>query len=96
MPQKEVRIINRNTGDVRFVSKETSENVAIMQQLGFEIEQIDEDLIQIDAPEQPAQYAPEQPAQYEPVQDPYEALTAASTEQTEAIVKTRKPRQPKQ
>jgi len=88
MPQKEVRIINRNTGDVRFVSKETSENVAIMQQLGFEIEQIDEDLIQIDAPEHPAQY--------EPVQDTYEALTAASTEQTEAIVKTRKPRQPKQ
>ena len=88
MPQKEVRIINRNTGDVRFVSKETSENVAIMQQLGFEIEQIDEDLIQIDAPEQPAQY--------EPVQDAYEALTAASAEQTDSIVKTRKPRQPKQ
>lgn len=95
MPEKEVRIINRQTGEVRFVTKATAENTHILSQCGFEVEELDE---------QPEAVVKEsftteipQPAQSEAAQDAYSALAAASTEQTEAIIKKeRKPRQPKQ
>lgn len=94
MPEKEVRIINRNTGEVRYVTKATAENTHILEQLGYEVEELDEAVVKQDLiTEMPE---PAQPAQAEPAQDAYSALQSAAEQQTETIVKKeRKPRQPK-